>query len=397
MLRLRTAAADSCHRAPPTETSTVNRSKGHFAVNALGISVLVTYGITYYAVGTAAPMIARGFGVGTDWIFGVFSAALFLNAGVASAAGRLVDRIGGGRALFLGSLGRAGAVAALTFAPEFWTFAAALMAVMLFSQLTEYDAAFAAAVQTQGEHARRSMSQITLWGGFASTAFWPLSAALLDEIGWRGMFQIYAALMVLVALPLGWLFGWSGAQSKQPAPSACGAAAAPAAGAAMLSAREEAQAFWLLTAAFCLLAVAMALPVIFLPVLQGLGFGAAALVAGTVFGPSQTGARALEFIVLRPWPPTIMTAVVFALLYGAGNGISYVNRGTVTLALFGAANYGTRLGRLATYRLIVSASMPLVMALVMERIGVPAAVFMCACAGLLATACFALLARRYAQ
>jgi MFS family permease len=395
-----------------------------WAVNALGLSVLVTYGITYYAVGSAAPHIAREFGLGTEWIFGVFSCALLLNAGVAASAGRLVDRIGGGRALFLGSLGRAGAIVAMALAPEFWSFAAALVAVMLFGQLTEYDAAFAAVVQTQGERARRSISQITLWGGFASTAFWPLSAVLLERMGWREMFLIYAGVMVLVAWPVGWLFQDRSAAKRpaDPADPAQAAATAPQYSApepaVPLSDAERNQAHWLLVGALSFSAIAMAIPVIFLPILQGLGFAAAALIAATVFGPAQTGARALEFLVSGRWhpltvaviatallplsllilafgEPTVATAVAFALLYGAGNGISYVIRGTVALALFGAQGYGQRLGRIATFRLVVSAAMPLVMALVMERASVQAAVLMCAAAGIAATVCFAILALRY--
>ena len=166
----------------------------------------MTYGITFYALGTSAPKIAAAFGVGTDWIFGIFSAALLINAGIAPSAGRLVDRIGGGRALFLGSLGRAAAIVAMALAPNYWAFAGALVVVMMFGQITEYDAAFAAMVQSRGAEARRSISQITLWGGFASTVFWPLTATLLDAMNWRQMFLIYAALMVVMALPIGWIF-----------------------------------------------------------------------------------------------------------------------------------------------------------------------------------------------
>jgi hypothetical protein len=34
---------------------------------------------------------------------------------------------------------------------------------------------------------------LTLWGGFASTVCWPLSAFLLAHLGWRGTCLTYAA------------------------------------------------------------------------------------------------------------------------------------------------------------------------------------------------------------
>lgn len=87
-------------------------------VNVIGLAVLVVYGVTYYAIGTAAPAIAADFGVGLDMIFGALSVALFANAAVATQAGRLADRVGSARLLVLGLLGRGVAVLALTFTAD---------------------------------------------------------------------------------------------------------------------------------------------------------------------------------------------------------------------------------------------------------------------------------------
>ena len=187
-----------------------------------------------------------------------------------------------------------------------------------------------------------------------------------------------------------------------------------------MSLAEQRRVFWLLVAAFGFSAVAMAIPVLFLPVMEGLGFGATAVIAGTVFGPSQTGARALEILASRRWDPlkvavgstalfpvsllilafggtSFATAVIFAVLYGAGHGISYVIRGTVALALFGPEGYATRLGKLATARLLVVSMTPLIMAVILQRVGPHAAVLVCAAAGVAATLCFAVIALRHGK
>jgi predicted MFS family arabinose efflux permease len=50
-----------------------------------------------------------------------------------------------------------------------------------------YEAAFATVVRLYGQDARRAITGITLFAGFASTVGWPLSSYLAHEFGWRGM------------------------------------------------------------------------------------------------------------------------------------------------------------------------------------------------------------------
>jgi len=379
-------------------------------VNMLGLTVLVVYGVTYYAIGTAAPVMASDLHVGVDVIFGMFSIALFANAAIAAHAGRLADRIGSARILILGLLGRALALLAMTFAIDAWSFGAALVAVMLFAQLTEYDVAFAAVVERAGAGARSGISQITLWGGIASTVFWPLTLFLLEAMDWRDLFRLYALLLAVMAALLWGVIGFS--RRGPPARST-----SPQPGMAAVRADRHGPFLWL-TVALSLTAVAISLPVILMPVLTGLGFGATAALAGAVFGPAQTGARMLEFLassrvpptlvavfttallplsllLLAFAPPTTFVALAFAVLYGAGNGVAYVNRGTVALQLFGSADYAALLGRIAVLRLLVSAAMPFTLAFLTERFGTVTAVYFCAAAGILATLCFVHLHRRY--
>ena len=85
---------------------------------------------------------------------------------------------------------------------------------------------------------------------------------------------------------------------------------------------------------------------------------ATAVAVGALIGPAQVGGRLLEFGVLRrvhpllsarlaalmhPVGAVVLTlagapaAVLFAVLHGAGNGILTIAKGTLPLALFGAA------------------------------------------------------------
>ncbi|HLT99159.1 MAG TPA: MFS transporter, partial [Burkholderiaceae bacterium] len=110
------------------------------------------------------------------------------------------------------------------------------------------------------------------------------------------------------------------------------------------------------------------------------GFAApVALAVGMMIGPSQVVARLLEFSLWRSLHPTwsargavllcflglaLLAAVDPALafvataLYGAGNGLLTIVRGTLPLALFGLQGYGTRMGLLARPMLFAKPLLP---------------------------------------
>jgi hypothetical protein len=113
----------------------------------------------------------------------------------------------------------------------------------------------------------------------------------------------------------------------------------------------------------------------------------AAVSLGTLFGPSQVGARIIERLFGQHYHSVwtmiaacagmaIGLAMLFGgfpvlalavLVYAAGYGISWIARGTLPLALFGAARYPRLMGRLAFPSLIVQALAPSLGALLLEQ------------------------------
>ena len=59
-----------------------------------------------------------------------------------------------------------------------------------------YDAAFSTLGSIYGKDARSAITWVTLFGGFASTVCWPLSALLVEQLGWRGACFAYAAIQL---------------------------------------------------------------------------------------------------------------------------------------------------------------------------------------------------------
>ncbi|MEL6872194.1 MAG: hypothetical protein AAFO62_05245, partial [Pseudomonadota bacterium] len=77
----------------------------------------------------------------------------------------------------------------------------------------------------------------------------------------------------------------------------------------------------------------------------------------------------LSFIPLLFAQGGLETAVIFATVYGISNGLMTIVRGAVPLALFGARDYGTVLGILATPALICNALAPVVFAWFVDAYG----------------------------
>lgn len=384
-------------------------------INGLGLYVLLMYGITYYAISTAAPRMAATFGIGVSSVFALLTVALLATAVVAPALGRWVDKVGSTRALLIGTVARVVALAAMALAPDLWSFAAAFIVVQVLGQLTEYDATFAVAVDLADSDARKAMSQITLWGGLASTVFWPLTALLLRHLGWQNMLLVDALLLAVVAVPIAVRAG----QIAQRRGGRGRTAATPLADRDLPSPPpvHSPLVFSVLAAAFAFGGVAYTLPALMLPVLEGLGLGAAAIVAGMLFGPAQTAGRFMDLLlgtrvkalhvaimatamlivalaVLLMGSGIVGMAMVFALLFGAGAGVSYVARGSVVLEIYGTAAYALWLGRLSSVRLVVSAASPFVLSLVLENLGAASVVAVCLGVAMLSLGCFLWLAWR---
>ena len=99
----------------------------------------------------------------------------------------------------------------------------------------------------------------------------------------------------------------------------------------------------------------------------------------------------LALVALAGWSVTV--ALAFAVMFGIANGLITIARGTVPLALFGAAGYGALIGRIAGPAMVLQAIAPLVLALVAERVSDPAVLMVVAMMALVAFGCLTLVRR----
>jgi predicted MFS family arabinose efflux permease len=248
-----------------------------------------------------------------------------------------------------------------------------------------YDPAFAALGRLFGDSARSAITQVTLLGGFSSTVCWPLSAWLVDHVGWRGACFAYAAINVGIVMPL-YLFGVPREARHVAVPAAArggGAVAAPMRHAYLLLAATLTLASLIMTVISVHLLTLLLAQGVAMPVAVGLG---------TLLGPSQVGSRLLDMTLAKRHHPvwtlvasTVLVAIGLGLLmvepgvaavgivlYGAGSGIRSIARGTVPLALFGQAGYAAVMGRLARPAFIGQAVAPALGGVLIEHFGASA-------------------------
>ena len=100
----------------------------------------------------------------------------------------------------------------------------------------------------------------------------------------------------------------------------------------------------------------------------------------------------------RPAPAYIIAGEPFSVvigfsILGFASGLKSIVNGTLPLALFGRTGYATRLGRMASIRLVLAAIAPFVLAYLMQMLGPSAALLIIAACGLPGLLAFVEVAR----
>ena len=356
---------------------------GKRIMGALGVTQILAWGMSFYLLTVLGEPISSDTGWPLTLVVAGFSAALLMSGLTSPLTGRLIARHGGRLVLAGGAVLMAAGLAAIGLAPVLPAFLAGWLVIGVAMSASLYDPAFSTLGRIYGVTARRPITTLTLYGGFASTVCWPLSAWLVDSVGWRGTCLTYAAIQLCVSLPL-LLLGLPG-ESRQARQE--GAEAAGATAALVLSRRDRAM-FMLMATALMLVGMMMTiLSVHLIALLQAREVGLAAAVSmGMLVGPAQVGGRIVEMAFGKRYHPiwTLVTASLLIaagvlvlylgfrvpaaalVLYGAGNGIWTIARGALPLALFGARDYPIVMGRLARPALVAQAVAPSVGALLID-------------------------------
>ena len=349
------------------ETSATPHRKtplGPFSV-WLSLGQLVTWGSVFYTFALLAHPIELALNLSRAESSFAFSLALLGEGLLAFWVGRWIDAgherrvmTGGSIVVGLGLLAHS-QVNSLTAFYGVWAW------LGLGLSATLYTPAFAVVTRRFPNEFRRAIIIMTFLGGLASTVFIPLSSWLIDTWGWRHALVVLGLVQLGVCVPLhAWLLG-----GARPAPASVQDAAQHTKqdGARDGAAPESVQAsvrvpvrvflkqspFWLLSLFMILMMmVTSALPVHLVNLLRESGLPPAWVLAiPASIGVIQVVGRALLFVFERHldvhaanrWIPMLIPlglcalvfggvsavpALCFVLLYGLGNGLNTIVKGT---------------------------------------------------------------------
>lgn len=384
---------------------------------ALGVTQIIGYGSLYYSFSVLSEAIGESLSWSTQWVFAALSVALLAGGFLAPLAGKLMDRHGAANVMTIGSVLAAIALALTALAPNGYTFAGGVIAIELVSTFVLYAAAFAALVELGGKSAQASIVHLTLIAGFASTIFWPLTSWLSGFMDWREIYLVFAGLNLFVCAPLHY---WIAAHITTHKKANAEAAILPSGGRATdtptLSGQRKNLVFGLLLAGFAIEGFLLSgILLQIMPLLNTIGLAASSVLITTLFGPAQVLSRLINMMlgkglrqthlgiitalllpialaVLAMTAPIVAGAVVFAVLFGLGSGLTSIISGSLPLELFGRQGYGSRLGWMSSARQIASAIAPFMLASSIAGIGASATLSLCVALGTVAVLLFASVA-----
>jgi MFS family permease len=364
------------------------------ALVVLSITQIIAWGTLFYGMMLLGPRIMAETGWSSGLVYAGFSLALLTAGFAAVKVGGLIDRHGGRPVMSIGALvGGAGFVLlAVSSHPLPYFLSFALIGLGMAGAL--YDAAFASLARIAGPQSRRAISALTLAGGLASTVFWPVGYWLLTLMDWRMVALTYAglvggvcAVLHLLLLPKG---RWETATTTLGQSDTETVAEAPP----MVGGEARRMVLVIFGAAIIIHGVITnALSVHLAPTLDALGLTEAeAIWAGALIGPSQSAARLIELMFSSRYPVLALgliasglmplafavliggafglkAVLLYAVLYGASNGLITIARGVLPLALFGREGYGRTLGLISGPALVAKSAAPLIFAAMIPWLG----------------------------
>ncbi|MCK1733697.1 MFS transporter [Bradyrhizobium sp. 138] len=289
---------------------------------------------------------------------------------------------GARKVMMVGTVVTAPGFVLLSLAREPMLYFAAWIVLGIAGSATLSTGAYIMLNEIAGRQAKNAIGALMLVTGLSNSIFWPTTSFLSSHLGWRGTCLVYAAMMLVVGLPL-----YALAPRRKIAGDDGGAPAKAAPPPAI-----PRSTFGLVVAAITLNAfVNFGISAILIELLRAEGLPPAqALLFGSMLGVIQVSARGLDLLGGGRWDgittglvagtalPLAMLLLMlsegatwavaaFILLYGAGSGAMAVARATIPLVFYDQAEFAKAMSMIALPLNLASAiSPPLLVGLLTE-------------------------------
>jgi len=360
----------------------------------LALTRIIGWGSTFYSPSVLVGALDREIGLNAEIVFGGITILLITGALVAPAIGRILDREGTRRSMCVGAVICALGLGVLSLAQGPASYLASWFVIGLGHAMSLANTGNVTIAQLMGERTRRVIGLMMLVTGLASSVFWPLTATLMNAFGWRTTLLIFAAMQIVIVLPIyASIPRYRHPQVPEARPAAVqGGPSGGDHGSVPAHARRA--AFWLVALAFSASGlVSWGLPLHLITLFQEAGLTQhEAVWVATLSGPATLAARAIDAtlgeklpaekvalfgLLLGPVlclalpfvPMTIATAAIFVALFSAALGVISVARATLPLALFGRNGFAAMLGKLTVPQNMAFSAAPLLFAVMVERLG----------------------------
>jgi len=347
------------------------------AVWLLAVGQTLTYAALYYSFAALLPDLE----VATGWSKAQLAAgptlAFLITAALTPFTGRLVDRGWGGEMLVGMPVLGAFALVGLGFVGSVpgWLILWAIIGVAQSGAL--YETCFAFLTRRLGTGARAAITRVTLVAGFAGTLAFPMGYQLGAAFGGQGALVAFGGLLLLGAVPAN-AVGVVRLRRLQ----AAGTMRPPPEPGALVSALRN-PAFWGISAIFGLTYLSHSVLLTYaLTVFADRGAGEAmAVLAAACIGPAQVAGRVVLLLnekrvstqIATIWSLGSIVAAAallwvaglapmlifgFALLQGAGIGLSSILRPVLLAELLGRRGFGAISGAAAVAPILGTAAGP---------------------------------------
>lgn len=357
----------------------------------LGLSMaqLITWGSVFYTFALLIGPVEQALGINRAQSSVAFSLALLAEGLCAYGVGRWIDRGHERLVMALGSVMAGSCLVLHGFVSNLVGFYLVWIGLGVAMSATLYTPVFAIVTRRYPVDFRRAIITLTFLGGLASTVFIPLTAWLISHWGWRAAVWALASLQFVVCLPIHLLLL---RDAPGPVSAHTTATATPALGPLLRSAP------FLLVGGFIVLfmAVTAALPAHLVSLLRERGMAETWVIAVPAsIGVIQVFGRLLLYfferrfdihaanrlipcliplglcaLLLAPLLGTGTAALalllVFVLLFGVGNGMLTIVKGTAIAQYVNRDHVASLNGALGVPLALARAAAPLAMGLLWQ-------------------------------
>ncbi len=369
----------------------------------LGIAQILLWGGSYFSLAVIGKSMVETTGWSHEFIYGCLSFAMFISGLISPKIGKIISRSDKNYILLLAGIVMGIGLIIIGLSTHKIFFIIGWLIVGIAMGMGLYDTLFSSLGKKYGKNAMLSITQVTLISGFTTTFCWPFLSFLNSSYGWRNTLLIYGVILILSIFPIHY-YSFFKPKNHRIDLKEIDKNSIPELTQTTQKIPQLKAVFYLLAWNFTVGTLLMTgIYVYLIDIIKNYGFTTnEAIAITTLLGPSQVAIRGLDLILPKRTPiktaiissTTIFIGMVFinltgsiaflgVILFGLGNGLRSILRGTLPLWIFGQKNYAVMMGKLALMPLISQALTPLIGGIIIQYFNIQGfGYFMCILAAL---------------